>query len=128
MEQADTIWNRALGDRTPDWQPGDLALAAALRFHSQAMSGGVLDAVESSGSDELDASVSGFEWLGLGDVAALVTDVRSELADGALEDDRAEELEQAADDRYSELLPSDAELESAFRARLEAEPSAFATA
>jgi hypothetical protein len=68
------------------------------------------------------------ERLGLADVAAVLSDVRSQLAAGALDDDdRAEELEQSADDRYNELLPLDADLESAFRARLEGEPGAFAS-
>jgi hypothetical protein len=35
-------------------------------------------------------------------------------------------LEKTADDRYSELLPTDADLEGAFRSRLIAAPGAFA--
>lgn len=127
MSQADEIWNRALGERSANLQAGDLALAAVLRFHSAAMSGGVLDAVDSSELDALDAAAAGYEWLGLRDVAALVSDVRFQVANGALEDDdRSDELEASSDARYADLLPTDAHLAAAFEARLVAEPGAFA--
>ena len=91
------------------------------------MSGGVLDAVESLEPAELDAAVAAYEWLGLPDLAALISEVRSQIADGALEDDdRADELEASSDDRYDASLPTDADLEAAFRNRLVTEPGAFA--
>jgi hypothetical protein len=54
--------------------------------------------------------------------------VRAQVASGALEDeDRAEILERSADDRYSEFVPSDADLERAFRSRFKTEPDSFAS-
>jgi len=127
MDAGDAIWNRALGESSAKWESGDRALAAALRFHNAAMGGGVLDAVESLEPAELDAAAAAYEWLGLRDVVALISEVRSQIADGALEDDdRADELEASSDDRYDASLPTDADLEAAFRNRLVSDPGAFA--
>ena len=128
MDQADEIWNRAASGGTGALLPGDNALAAALRFHSAAMSGGVLNATENLDAAELDGAEAGFAWLGLDPVASVISGVRSEIAFGLLDDDRADEFEAAADEQYGELLSSDADLESAFRRRLAEQPGAFAGA
>ena len=126
MDTSDRIWNRAAmqggGDKPA---VGDRALADALSFHSQTMSGGVLDAVERS--DNLSAVEDGFRWLGLDGIAELLASVGHGTEAGALDDeDREETLEQEADERYNALLTSDADLEAAFRRRLEESPTAFA--
>jgi hypothetical protein len=126
MDAGDRIWNRAAmqggGDKPA---AGDRALADALSFHSLAMSGGVLDAVERS--DNLTAVEDGFRWLGLDRIAELLASVRHDIDAGALDDeDRIEALEQEADERYNAVLTSDADLEAAFRRRLVENPTAFA--
>jgi hypothetical protein len=104
---------------------GDRALADALSFHSLAMSGGVLNAVERS--DNLTGVEDGFGWLGLDRIAELLASVRHDIDAGALDDeDRMEALEQEADERYNAVLTSDADLEAAFRGRLVENPTAFA--
>lgn len=92
------------------------------------MSGGLLDAVERSAPNELDAAEAGYRWLGLERAAAVVAMVRREIDSGALEDDdRAEALEVRADDAYGQAVPADQALVDAFRVRLEANPGAFAS-
>lgn len=126
MDAGDRIWNRAAmqggGDKPA---PGDRALADALSFHSLAMSGGVLDAVERSGN--LTGAQDGFSWLGLDRIAELLASVRHDIDAGAVDDeDRMEALEREADQRYNAVLTSDSDLESAFRGRLAEDPTAFA--
>lgn len=129
MDEADRIWNRALERGRTHERAGDIALAAALGFHSSAMSGGVLDAVEGRTAESLSAAESAFTWLGLESVAQIIADVRSEIDAGALDDDeRAEQIELSADERYNAIIPSDAALHSAFRVRLVEMPEAFSAA
>jgi hypothetical protein len=82
MDADDRIWNRAAmqggGDKPA---AGDRALADALSFHSLAMNGGVLDAVERS--DNLTAVEDGFRWLGLDRIAELLASVRHAIDAGA---------------------------------------------
>ena len=66
--------------------------------------------------------------MGLEPAAAAVAMVRREIDSGALEDDdRAEALELLAEDAYRQAIPADQALVDAFRARLEANPGAFAS-
>jgi hypothetical protein len=127
VDLADTIWNRAaLEDGGPRPLRGDSSLAAVLRLHNLAMSGGVLDAVERLTDAELDAAENGYAWLGHPAAVQVIAFVRDEVRSGALEDgDRAERLERVADRRYTDIIPADATLHSAFRRRLAEEPSAF---
>lgn len=128
MDQADTIWNRAAlesGGPTPG--VGDEALAAALRLHSSAMSGGVLDAIEHMTGEELDAAEAGYRWLHVPAASEVIAAVRREIAAGALDDhDRASALELSSEDQYNAAIEDDAALDSAFRARLGTDPDAFA--
>ena len=88
--------------------------------------GSVLDAVERKSVD-LSRVEDAYQWLGLGQIAALLEAVRRDVAAGALDDDdQAEVLEHTADERYQTILPSDEVLYAAFRARLAKEPGAFA--
>jgi hypothetical protein len=127
VDEADLIWNRAtLDDGGASPGAGDTALAAALAFHGLAMSGGVLDAFERI-LGVAARTEAAFRWLGLEQAAALLAWVHREIAAGALDnDDRAEVFEREADERYNAILPSDAVLQAAFRARLREDPSAFA--
>ena len=132
---ADSIWNRAAlegGGSTPG--EGDRALAAALLLHSSAMSGGVLDAVESMTDEELDAAEAGYRWLhvpaaseAIAAVRRAIAAVRRAIAEGALDDpEKASALEMSSDDHYDEAIEDDAALDNAFRARLGTDPDAFA--
>ena len=125
---ADSIWNRAAlegGGSAPG--EGDRALAAALLLHSSAMSGGVLDAVESMTDEELDAAEAGYRWLHVPAASEAIAAVRRAIAEGALDDpEKASALEMSADDHYDEAIEDDAALDNAFRARLRTDPDAFA--
>ena len=129
MDEADTIWNRAaleFGGSTPG--EGDKALAAALRLHSSAMSGGVLDAVQGMTDEELDAAEAGYRWLHVPAASEAIAQVRRAIADGALDDpDRASALDLSSDDHYDEAIEDDAALDNAFRARLATDPDAFSS-
>jgi hypothetical protein len=90
------------------------------------MNGGVLAAVERKSVD-LSRVEDAYQWLGLGQIAALLEAVRQDVAAGALDDDgQAEALEHAADERYRTILPFEEVLYAAFRARLAKELGAFA--
>ena len=128
MDVADSIWNRAAleaGGPTPG--AGDQALAAALRLHSSAMSGGVLDAVENMTDEELDAAEAGYRWLHVPAASEAIAAVRRAIADGALDDpERASALELSSENNYDVAIEDDAALDNAFRARLSTDPDAFA--
>lgn len=127
MDAAGEIWNRAAmygGGLRPSL--GDLALAAVLRLHNLAMSGGLLDAVERMTLEQLDAAQAGYHWLRLDPAADVVAMVRREIDAGALDDDdRAGALEMRADDEYGRVVPGDQTLVDAFRTRLAEDPDAF---
>lgn len=124
MTNLDLIWNRAAeGKGTGD---GDLALAAVLVLHGMVMNGGVLNAVETIDAEDLADGKEGFRWLGLEQVADLLTRIEAEAAEIDHGDDEArDDLEVHADDDYYALLPDDAALDEAFRARYAEEPDAF---
>lgn len=128
MDPADEVWNRAaMAEGGPDARQGDIALASVLVVHSAAMSGGLLNAVEQAAPDQLDSAEAGFRWLRLDTAADVVAMVRREVEAGALDDDdRAEDLEQRADDEYGRVVPTDQAIVDAFRSRLADEPPAFA--
>jgi hypothetical protein len=61
--------------------------------------------------------------------AEAVRHVRSQVADGALDDEsRADSVEQEADDRYAEVVANDQALEAAFKRCLGQHPEAFTPA
>src|SRR4051795_12402162 len=107
----------------PDARAGDQALAAALRFHSRAMSGGILDALTELDPMELDEAVEGYRYLELVKTADEVTSLRGER-DRRTDD----EFETEADARYGALVPDDATLTEAFERRFEDRPGDFAPA
>jgi uncharacterized protein YpuA (DUF1002 family) len=128
VDHADAVWNRAAVDGGgPRPLHGDAALTAVLRLHNLAMNSGLLDAIERLTGPELDAAERGYTWLGHPDAAQVIAYVRDQVHSGALDsDDRADRLEQEADQRYADVIPGDATLHSAFRHRIAEEPSAFA--
>lgn len=128
VDAADEVWNRAaMATGGPRPRKGDAALASVLGVHSKAMSGGLVNAVEQSVPDHLDAAEAGFRWLRLETAADVVAMVRREIEAGALDDnDRAEALELRADDEYGQGIPTDHTLVNAFRTLLVEEPTAFA--
>jgi hypothetical protein len=119
------VWNRAAfgGGTAPE--AGDSALAALLRVHSRAMSGGLLDALESTTAQEFSAAVDGYRQFGLAAAAAVLEDVRSRVESG-LDADDADDLEAEADDRYGAVIADDEVIFSAFRERLASRPQDFA--
>lgn len=125
---ADDVWNRAAMERGgPEPREGDIAVSALLVVHSQAMSGGLLSAVEEAEPDELDAAEAGYRWLGLDAAAEVVAMVREEVEAGALDDDdRADQLEVEADEAYDRVVPTDQTLVDAFETRFAEAPEAFA--
>jgi hypothetical protein len=123
----EAIWNRAAREKGgPLPLYGDAVLTAVLRLHSLVMNGGLLDAVQRLADQELDAAENGYTWLGLPDAAEVVVYVRGQIRAGAVDDtDRAGQLEHQADQRYSDVIRSDATLQAAFRRRLAEQPAAF---
>ncbi|MFO6453778.1 MULTISPECIES: hypothetical protein [unclassified Aeromicrobium] len=127
MNSVDGIWHRALNAKPASRLPGDVALHAVLRVHGLVENGGVLHATESlSALGELETGLAGFEWLGLGEVAALIREAAARAEDPAIGDDGLDVLEQESNARYSALVPDDEALESALRDRIAKDPGAFA--
>ena len=112
-DRENEVWNRAAfgGGTAPE--AGDVALAALLRVHSRAMSGGLLDALEYTTAEEFSAAVNSYREFGLDAAAEVLEDVRSRIEDG-LNDDDADALEADADDRYGAVIADDEVIVSAF--------------
>lgn len=113
-------------DGGKDPRAGDQALSSLLSFHSLAMSGGVLDAVERGTAEDLTAAEDGFRFFALADAADVVARVRSALAAGERSDSDLEALELDADSRYAAIIPSDVTIVERFESRFGAEPDLFA--
>lgn len=123
-ERENEVWNRAAFGSATAPQVGDAALASLLRVHSRAMSGGLLDALESSTPAEVAAAVDGYRLFGLAAAAEVVESVYSRMEAG-LDDDEADLLEAEADERYGAVVPDDEAIFSAFRERLASHPQDF---
>jgi hypothetical protein len=110
----------------PDPRQGDMALAAVVRLHSLAMSGGLLDAVEGRPASEIADSLAGFRYFGLDDAAAAVEWVVAQALGTDLDDiEAAEALGGEADERYGAVVPDDSALIEAFQRVYQARPEAF---
>lgn len=127
MSAADEVWNRAcMAGGGPEARQGDLALAAMVRLHSAAMSGGLLDAVERATASVISDSLAGYRYFGLDDAAAVVEWVVGQAHGTNSEDLEAEEaLEDQADERYGVVVPSDSVLSDAFKRVYDERPEAF---
>ena len=108
-----------------DAREGDLALAALLRLHNEAMSSGLLHAVtDGLAGDAVQAALHGYRYFGLSEAAAVAEAVRTEASDAG--DDDLDDLEQEADRRYSSAVPDDETLVQAFVKKYSADADAFA--
>ena len=122
MSDADAVWNRACFAAPGDLDRiGDRALAAALRAHSELMSGGMDKAVcDSLTSEEVTAAVQGFRFLGLENLAAIFEEAYTVREDEA----QLDRLEEA----YHALVPQDQVLVDAFEGFYRQHPREFAPA
>lgn len=129
MEEADQIWNRAVAGGGTELGPGDRALSDLLRLHSLAMNSGLLDAIERLSGAQLGAAEAGYRWMDLDAAADVLASARGEIAANALDDDNGSEaLDRSSERLYSAAITTDSTIESAFRAKLEQHPEAFAKA
>ena len=129
LSDAELIWNRAAVESGgPSPGPGDAALSAVLRFHSLAMSGGVLDALECLSRVQIGEAVQGSRWFGLDEAASFLEAAFDQWQSA----DRTPEVEVAMevefDPGYSMPIPSDDTIATAFRGRYAEDPLAFAPA
>jgi hypothetical protein len=122
LTEADLVWNRACLANWAAVLPGDRALRAMVTFHSVAMNGGVVHAVEYFKSDELDDAESGYGFFGLERVAALLNEARSILKTA----DDLSSWEAELDRRYYAIVPDDSLLVAQFEAIFRRGPSEFA--
>jgi hypothetical protein len=121
-DASDAVWNRAAMEAGgPDARAGDQAVAGVLRFHSRAMSSGVVDSLTELDPVEVDEAIDGLCYLGLDDAAAVVTALRQDF-----EGRSADEYEAEADARYAAVVPDDDVLLDAFQRLFGARPSDFA--
>ena len=124
---ADTIWNRAAmegGGASP--APGDIALAALLRFHSSAMSGGVLDALERLTEAQVGQAVQGFRWFGLDEAATFLEAAFEQWRSAEHTPEVEDAMEAQFDADYSLAISSDATIAAAFGEHFSDDPLAFA--
>ena len=116
--EADKVWNRACGQgdcNSP--RPGDSALAALIKFHSLAMNGGVLHALETCSEAQIDAVAGGYRFFRLDAAASMVEAALAELRAIQSQGDDLRELERleiALDERYGTHVPDDRTLTMAF--------------
>lgn len=119
---ADLVWQRALSPAGAGEKSGDAALRAVLRFHSEAMSAGVLHALGSFSAEELASMQEGYRLFGFNEIARLIATPVNEDADPDDLDDAEEELDEA----YAEAIPLDQAIIQAFEAHLHASPDMYA--
>jgi hypothetical protein len=126
---ADRVWNRACGQGECDSpRVGDSALAALITFHSAAMNGGVLHALETCSETQVNAAAHGYRFFGLAEAAGVVEAALAELRDLQSRGDdlaEAEQLDIALDDRYAMHVPDDQTLVGAFERTFEARRAEF---
>ena len=115
------VWNRAAlesGGASP--REGDRALAALLLAHGMIMNGGVVHALESLSSAEVEAAIAGYRFYSLLDVARLLA--------AAAEDLDGDEAADHADAKYAEAVRDDDALFERFRAVFTELPDLFSPA
>lgn len=108
------VWNRAaeFDEEDESLLAGDRHLQGVLQLWSYASGGGLLDAIDSLESDELDLAQSGFEYLGLDRYASLLASTRDAHArlSGADDEEGLERLEEESNEAY-EALSEDHEVD-----------------
>jgi hypothetical protein len=122
LTEADLVWNRACLANRAAVLPGDRALEAMVTFHSVAMNGGVLHALEHFKSNELKDAESGYRFFGLERIAALLNEAKSVLKNG----DDLSFWEAELDRRYYAIVPDDSALFARFEPIFRRGPSEFA--
>ena len=129
VTEADKVWNRACGQGECNIpRPGDSALAALITFHSLAMNGGVLHALETCSEAQINAAAGGYRFFGLDGAASMVEAALVELrgiqsvGDGLRE---LERLEVDLDERYATHVPDDRALTVAFERIFELQRTDF---
>jgi len=121
LTSADKIWNRACMGPDEASLPGDLALEAMLGFHSVAMNGGVLHAIECFSLEELDAIKDGYRYFGIDEISELISAAQAALQQGADEEILAETLDRT----YAAKVPDDGTLVGAFEAHYKSSPERY---
>ena len=114
MSQADLVWNRAAleqGGRNP--LAGDRHIVALIALHSVLMNGGLEHAMDSLTSNEFQAGVAGFRFLGMNDVAHV------------LESAAASTSVESFEDEYLRLVPDDACIADSFERVFADSPELF---
>jgi hypothetical protein len=112
LSLTDKIWNRALENSDEALLSGDLALSSMLIFHSVAMNGGIVHAIECVNTAELPAIQAGYRFFDLHAVALLLIEVKNTLKNG----NNVGSLENYFDIAYAELIPDDDFLVKRFEA------------
>lgn len=118
----DLIWNRACNVGLNFLLRGDRALAAMIVFHSAAMNGGVLHALECITPRDIAAAEEGYRFFDLNNVAELLNEFKS----GPKDDCDLDAWESELDGRYGQLVRDDSVLFESFKRALESKPSDFA--
>ena len=96
---------------------GDSALAALITFHSLAMNGGVLHALETCSEMQITAAADGYRFFRLAEVASVVEAALAGLRGIQSRGNvlaELEHLEGALDDRHAMQVPDDQALVGAF--------------
>lgn len=121
-DDVDRIWNRALGPADGADRDGDAALRAVLEFHSMAMNGGVLHAIQRTPAGELARAREAYRLYGFAGVAGLIATPIDEDADP----DDLDDLEEELDGAYADDIPGDETLRRAVEAHIHSAPDAYA--
>ena len=127
--EAEKVWNRACGQGECNIpRPGDAALAALITFHSLAMNGGVLHALETCSQAQISTAASGYRFFGLDGAASMIESALVELQEIQSSGDDLRELERLEvdlDERYATNVPDDRALTVAFERVFELQRTDF---
>lgn len=118
----DEIWNRACKTGVPASTPGDSALESMIVFHSVAVNGGVLHAIEHFTPEKLEKVKDGYRYFGIVSIPDLISFAQASIQEG----EDLEALEEVLDDRYSAKIPDDATLSQAFEVHYQRCPESYA--
>ena len=127
MSIPEAVWNRALDfDALPEaTSPGDIALRDVLTFHAAVQNGGLVNAIEMHLDDDefpLARVISGYEYLGLDDVAETITEAQGRFVAADDDEEAIEALELEVDPMYE---VEDEDLTQALEGRLRKVPEDF---
>ena len=123
LNTSDLVWNRAcIVKDGVNPQLGDQSLAALILFHSVAMNGGVLHALECCDSSQLSAAEAGYRYFGFSLVAELIS--RGRQLDESSDD--LEATEKRLDGEYAEMIPDDSFLKKRFENHFAENPKDYA--